>query len=251
MDEFPPPIFEVVFNTTQGAFTIDAVTAWAPPLAARLWRLARLRYFEGAAFYRALRASAAQAFVVQFGYRGDPAIDACWDSRMAVNDTWSVQPPGNRRGYVSFAMGAEDQTGRNPNCTSPTYCARGFSANLFVNLADNGPRLDSPGFAVLGAVRGAAGMAVADRLFAGYGEVAELCPAAAADPYCVGTGAACAGVSVGRLLAEGGRYLRAEKPLLDRVLRVRAAAASSLPQQAAGGGRTVKLLHRAAASAGR
>jgi cyclophilin family peptidyl-prolyl cis-trans isomerase len=221
-NETPPPTFEVVFNTTRGSFAIDVVTEWAPPYAARLWHLGRLRYFQGASFYRVLRRSDAEAFVAQFGYRGDPRVDRCWDARMTLNTTWSVHPPGNQRGYVAFAMGSENQTGRNPNCTSTSYCARGFSANLFVNLADN-RRLDAPGFSVVGAVRGAAGMAVVDRLYAGYGECRELCPPAAADPFCVGRGRACAGVSVARLLARGAAYLRAEKPLLDRVLHVHAA----------------------------
>ena len=152
LDENPPPAFEIEFNTTKGVFIVDVVTAWAPPYATRLWHLSRLDYFHGASFYRVLRRSAAEAFVVQFGYRGDPDVDNCWDTRMTVNATWPVHPPGNQRGYVSFAMGAANQTGRDPNCTASaaSYCARGFSTNIFVNLADN-RRLDPPGFAVVGA----------------------------------------------------------------------------------------------------
>ena len=175
-----------------------------------------------------LRKSATDAFVVQFGYRGDPQVDNCWDSRMTINTTWSVHSPGNQRGYVSFSMDSTNQTGDNPNCTSPTYCARGFSTNLFINLADNA-RLDAPGFSVVGAVRGAAGMAVVDSLFSGYGECQELCPPDGGDRFCVGRGEACAGVSVARLLSQGAGYLRAERPRLDRVLHVRAAPAAPSP----------------------
>ena len=80
-----------------------------------------LRYMEGAPFYRVDREQGAGAFAVQFGYRGVPAVDQCWDQRQASNDTWRAQPPGNTRGSVTFAMGSAPT---NPNCSSAEYCAQ-------------------------------------------------------------------------------------------------------------------------------
>ena len=232
LNEEPPSTFDFVFNTTKGSFVVEVVTAWAPPYAARMWHLSRLQYFENASFYRVLRKSPSEAFVVQFGYRGDPEIDECWDSRMSISTTWSVNPPGNQRGYVSFSMEAVNQTGENPNCTSDAYCAQGFSTNIFINLADN-RRLDAAGFSIFGKVRG---IEIVDRLFARYGDCQELCAIGSSDPFCVGTGSECEGVSMTRLLAEGAPYIRAEKPLLDFTLRVAIApstAATAAPSSAA------------------
>ena len=126
----PPPSFDVVFTTTAGAFTVRTITAWAPPFARRFWQLSQLRYMEGAPFYRVDRLNASAAWVVQFGYRGQPAVDACWDRRQTSNDTWRTHAPGNVRGTVAFSM---DAVKANPNCTTPEYCAQGFSTNIFVN----------------------------------------------------------------------------------------------------------------------
>ena len=212
----PPPSFDVVFTTTAGAFTVRTITAWAPPFARRFWQLSQLRYMEGAPFYRVDRLNASTAWVVQFGYRGQPAVDACWDRRQTSNDTWRTHAPGNVRGTVAFSM---DAVKANPNCTSPEYCAQGFSTNIFVNYANNS-RLDANGFAIFGTVV-PPGMEVVDRLFAGYGEVQELCTNASHHPFCVGVGEACDGISMGRLLKEGDAYWRRQKPRLDSVWTVR------------------------------
>ena len=218
--ESPPAQFALVWKTSRGAFVVDVTSAWAPPYAARLWQLARLQYFAGASFYRMLRRSATDAFVVQFGYRGDAAVDTCWDAAMTSNATWSVAAPGNVRGTLSFSMDAvAPADAHNPNCTSTSYCAQGFSTNVFINLADNSARLDPPGFSIVGRVRDA-GMAVVDALYAGYGEVQDLCAPGATDRFCVGTGAQCAGVNMTRLVAEGNAYLQSERPLLDSVYGV-------------------------------
>jgi hypothetical protein len=136
-----------------------------------------------------------------------------------------VHTPGNVRGTVAFSMGAVPP---NKNCSSSEYCAQGFSTNIFINLANN-TRLDANGFSIFGEVL-PPGMDVVDRLFAGYGECSELCPARAGalreegariDPFCVGFGTACQGVSMDRLLAEGTDYWRREKRRLDVVHDVR------------------------------
>ena len=76
---------------------------------------------EGAPFYRVDRLNASEAFVVQFGYNGLPAVDQCWDNRQTSNDTWRTRAPGNVRGAVTFAMGSAPP---NKNCSSAEYCAQ-------------------------------------------------------------------------------------------------------------------------------
>ncbi len=105
------------------------------------------------------------------------------------------------------------------NCTSTQYCAQGFSANVFINLKDNSAHLDPPGFSPVGVVRGD-GMNVVDALYAGYGEVADLCPVGQGDHFCVGEGAACQGVNMTQLVAQGTPYVKSQKPLLDFVLSI-------------------------------
>ena len=68
-----PPTFSVTYTTEHGAsWSIDVVTAWAPPYATRFWAVSRLGYHVGAPFYRVDRGDDASqpSFVVQFGYRG-------------------------------------------------------------------------------------------------------------------------------------------------------------------------------------
>mmetsp|Transcript_74613 Transcript_74613/g.207392 ORF Transcript_74613/g.207392 Transcript_74613/m.207392 type:complete len:291 (+) Transcript_74613:31-903(+) len=222
MSEEPPETFDVVFATTAGEFTVRAVTSWAPPFVRRLWVLSRLRYMEGAPFYRVDRISATKSWVVQFGYSGEPSVDQCWDQLQTSNETWSVHPPGNVRGTVAFSMDAVQATGANPNCTAEDYCAQGFSTNVYINYANNS-RLDQHGFAIVGFVL-ETGMDVVDRLYAGYGEVCDLCPADGSgrhyDEFCKGFGHACQGVNMTRLVQEGETYLSREKPLLDRILSI-------------------------------
>lgn len=158
-------------------------------------------------------------FVVQFGYRGDPAVDKCWQDALTSNATAPVVAPGNVRGTVSFAMNAlPNKTEQTPYCEpGAQYCALGFSNNIFINLGNNS-RLNAPGFAIFGSVS-APGMAVVDALYARYGDVRELCGVNSTDVYCNGFGPACQGVSVDRLLSEGNAYLTRERPLLDAVSR--------------------------------
>ena len=257
----PPPSYGVRYETTSGlSWTIEVTTAWAPPYATRFWALSNIGYHVGAPFYRVDYANASTRFVVQFGYRSEPAVDALWDAETTLNTTWSVHAPGNVRGSVAFSMnaaapGEPHGPGTNPNCTDPTYCAVGFSTNIFINYGDN-TRLNAPGFSVFGTVS-EAGMAEngVDALYGGYGECVELCgkgccsdvvPCTAAcgdrvgegesesgravggalrgdgvDPYCrFNRAGVCKGVSLTQMLnASAPSYLEAF-PRLDRVKRV-------------------------------
>jgi cyclophilin family peptidyl-prolyl cis-trans isomerase len=212
----PPPLFSVKFVTTVGAFTINVNTSWAPPMATRFYILSNLGYFEGGAFYRVLNINATERFVTQFGLRGSPDVDAAWSNNKVCNDTVAVAPPGNIRGSVAFATDEVPNDGTNPHCTA-AYCSRGFTVELFVNLASN-TRLDASDFSPFGWVDDA-DMAVVDRLYARYGEVADLCAVEPSDPFCVWDSARhqWSGVNVTRLQAEGRGYLADCCPLLSEV----------------------------------
>ena len=122
-------------------------------------------------------------YVAQFGIAGDPAIARLWSRRKLRPD--SARTP-NARGTLSYAQFRPDDR----------------TTNLFINLRDN-PGLDSLGFAPIGHV--VDGMEVADSLFAGYGELTMAEPP-------LGDGR--------RLYRESNRYMDAEYPKLDRILKV-------------------------------
>lgn len=122
-------------------------------------------------------------FIAQFGIAGDPAIARIWSQQRVRPD--SVRAP-NERGTISFAQ----------------YKRTDRTTNLFINLGDN-PNLDSLGFAPIGRV--IEGMEVADSLYSGYGETTMAEPP-------IG--------DVRRLTRESNRYMDAEYPKLDRIIKV-------------------------------
>ena len=123
-------------------------------------------------------------FVAQFGIAGNPAIARLWSQQKIRAD--SVRTP-NARGTLTFAQSkASDRT-----------------TNVFINLADN-ESLDSLGFAPIGRV--VDGMQVADSLYSLYGEV-TMAPPPIGDPA--------------RMYRESNKYMDAEYPKLDRIVRIR------------------------------
>ena len=123
------------------------------------------------------------AFVAQFGIAGDPAIARLWSQQKLRPD--SARTP-NARGTIAYAQ------------TKPTD----RNTNLFINLADN-RSLDSLGFTPIGRV--VQGMEVADSLYSRYGEMTMADP-----PFGDGK----------RLYRESNKYMDAEYPKLDRILKV-------------------------------
>jgi cyclophilin family peptidyl-prolyl cis-trans isomerase len=121
-------------------------------------------------------------FIAQFGIAGDAEIATRW-----MRDTFPDDPvrESNTRGAVSYAM-----TGPNTRTTQ-----------LFVSRGDNS-RLDVEGFAPIGRV--IAGMDVVDALYAGYGEE---------------SGGGMRGGKQEKLFTDGNRYLDAEFPKLDRIIK--------------------------------
>jgi peptidyl-prolyl cis-trans isomerase A (cyclophilin A) len=138
-----PAIYEVVFTTTKGPFTIEVHRDWSPNGADRFYYLARHGFYNGAAFFRVV-----PKFVVQWGLSADPRISAAWAHR-TIKDDPVVK--SNTRGMVTFAMG-----GANTRTTQ-----------VYINFRDNS-RLDKMGFSPFGEV--VAGMEVVDGLNGEYGE---------------------------------------------------------------------------------
>jgi homoserine O-acetyltransferase len=177
-----PQRYRAVVETSAGRFVIDVQRDWAPLGADRFFALVQRRYYDDSRFFRVVAGRWAQ-----FGIAGQPELAQAWRGRSIPDDT---PRQANRRGFVAFA-----NTGPDTRTTQ-----------VFINLGDNAARLDGePGFAPFGVV--ADGMAVVDRLHAGYGETSG------------------GGLRAGRqdpLFAGGNRYLDLAFPKLDRLIRITA-----------------------------
>ena len=173
-----PDTVRADIQTSRGTITVELLRAWAPHGVDRFYNLARAGYFDDSRFYRVV-----YGFVAQFGIAGNPAIARLWSQQKIRPD--SVRTP-NARGTLSFAQ------------LKPTD----RTTNVFINLADNAS-LDSLGFAPIGRV--VEGMAVADSLYARYGDVPMAEPP-------IG--------DVKRLYRESNKYMDAEYPKLDRIVKV-------------------------------
>ena len=170
-----PDTVLVDIETTRGLITVVLRRAWAPHGVDRAYNLARAGYFDDSRFYRVV-----DGFIAQFGLAGDPVIAGVWSRETLPPDARRVS---NARGTVTFAQFKPDDR----------------TTNLFINLRDNS-RLDALGFVPIGRV--VKGMAVADRLYAGYGER----PMAKANTT--------------RVYGESNAFLDARYPRLDRIRKV-------------------------------
>jgi hypothetical protein len=171
-----------------------------------------------------LRTNSSHAFVTQWGYRGVPSVDNAFISLKTSTATSRVRM-SNTRGTVAFGTSEVANNGNMPYCTTK-LCSLGFSVELFVNLANNS-RLDGSDFSPFGVVDDA-DMAVVDRLFAGYGECADLCAApgeGANNTFCLpAPGGGWLGANLTNLLLEGTPYLRRDFESLDYVTAARLVA---------------------------
>ena len=216
-----PPTFTSRFTLASGAsFDVVVNTALAPPMASRFYVLSQLHYFEGAPFYRVLR-NEASSFVAQVGYRGSlaGAVDNAWLKHRMSNETVQVRGRGNVRGTVAFGTGSIK--GPRENCTA-SECSLGFSVELFVNTVDNSKRLDASDFSPFATIN-AVGMGVIDNLYAGYGELSDLCANGDRDSYCYPStsgGGGWAGVNLTEFINKGLPYTQKNFPKLDRVKSV-------------------------------
>jgi peptidyl-prolyl cis-trans isomerase A (cyclophilin A) len=145
-----PDSFVVRFETTRGDFTAIFRSRWAPVGVDRVYELVRRGYYTDIAVHRVV-----PNFVAQFGIHGYPEVNTAWRMRRIADD--SVRVP-NARGTLAFARGGPGTR----------------TVQLFVNLRDNTPRLDTLnviGFPPVGEVL--SGMSVVDSLYAGYDNVPQ------------------------------------------------------------------------------
>lgn len=175
LTEPAPATYTANFDTSAGSFVITVHREWAPHGADRFYNLVKHGFYNDARFFRAV-----PGFMVQFGLHGDPVISALWRNSRIPPDKVTQS---NRRGYVTFAMGASPDT---------------RTTQVFINFVNNA-RLDAMGFAPFGEVT--TGMDVVDKIYTGYGEGAPR-----------GKGPA-----QPRIQAEGNAYLMKEFPRLDYI----------------------------------
>jgi peptidyl-prolyl cis-trans isomerase A (cyclophilin A) len=141
--ETAPEKYRVRFETTKGEFCVDVSRSWAPLGADRFYNLAKIGFFDGCRFFRAI-----EGFMVQFGISGDPAVARAW-REATIRDDKVVE--SNVPGRITFATaGPHTRT-----------------TQLFINYGNNA-RLDGMGFAPFGHV--VEGMEVVRSLYTGYGE---------------------------------------------------------------------------------
>jgi len=173
-----PETFTVTFETSRGTFGVEFVREWSPVAVDRVWALAGMQYWEGSRIYRV------NDRYVQWGYSGQPALDAEW-VRSGIPD--EPTRSSNVRGSVSFARGGPGSR------STILFINRGDNSNLD-QLAWNGV----VGFPPVGRV--VSGMEAVDRLYSGYGD----------DPM----------QWEDSIAARGNAFLDSEYPLLDSITGV-------------------------------
>jgi len=181
-----PDSFDLEMVTTKGTIVVRVLRGWSPHGADRFHALVRSRYFDDVAFHRTIR-----NFVAQFGIHGDTAVARAWTGKTIADD--SVSAP-NKRGTLAFARG-----GRNSRSTQ-----------LFFNLVDNTPRLDTLngfGFPPIGLI--VQGLEVLDSLNWEYSGTRG--------------GQTFPGPSQDSVRRQGNAYLRRSFPRLDYIVRARVA----------------------------
>jgi peptidyl-prolyl cis-trans isomerase A (cyclophilin A) len=166
-----PAIFITRLETSQGDIDIRVVKAWAPIGADRFYNLVRAGYYDNNYFFRVL------GFMAQVGISSRPEVNRVWADHTMFDDR-VIQT--NKRGTVSFAS-----TG------SPNSRATQF----FINKKDENTYLDGYKFAPFGEV--VAGMDIADKIYAGYGEPEVQ----------------------GEMTAHGDAIVKAKYPRMDKIVK--------------------------------
>lgn len=140
-----PETFRVAFKTTKGDFNLTVHRAWSPYGADRFYNLVKIGYFKDIPVYRMV-----SGFVAQFGFHGDPAVNAAWATQTIKDDSGGEV---NLPGRITFAKRGA------PNSRATQF---------FINLVDN-RNLDRMGFTPFGEIEGD-GLAVVKSFYSGYGE---------------------------------------------------------------------------------
>jgi peptidyl-prolyl cis-trans isomerase A (cyclophilin A) len=176
--EIVPEVFRVKFETSEGDFMVEVPRAWSPHGAERFHELVRKNFYDQSRFYRVL-----PGFIAQFGVHRDFKVQDVWRTLFIPDD-----PPQqkNLRGTLAFA-----KSDANTRATE-----------VFINLADNAV-LDDQGFVPFAKI--VDGLEVADKLYAGYGEMRPT------GKY----------IDAGRVEEEANEYLVPRFPRLDYIKHAR------------------------------
>ncbi|MBO0329832.1 peptidylprolyl isomerase [[Muricauda] lutisoli] len=121
-NEEAPEYFTAKFETTKGDFEIESRREWSPVAVDRLYQLIKHEYYTDIAIFRVL-----PNYVAQFGIHNDSTITSSWN-KVKIKDEPVLK--ANTQGSVSFARGGPETRG----------------TQLFINLKDNSPRLDTISF---------------------------------------------------------------------------------------------------------
>jgi cyclophilin family peptidyl-prolyl cis-trans isomerase len=173
-----PDNFQAVFHTTQGDFTVTFHPDWAPIGVAHARNLIETGFYTDIAIFRVV-----EDYVVQFGIHHDSSLNKHWIDRQ-LKDEPVIQP--NKKWTMSYARDGADTR----------------DTQLFINLKDNTPRLDtieylgSRGFPVVGEVT--SGTETISKFYKGY----DNAPAMEQDS----------------IYAQGNAYLKRKYPELDYIL---------------------------------
>lgn len=151
-----PASFNVTFVTGVGNITVHSERAYSPYGVDRFYSLVKCHYYDGATekgndggFFRVV-----PGFVVQWGIAGVPAISQAWENLVIPDDPMVLS---NTAGTLAYAA-VQDNSGKAVNRTTQIY----------LNFADNSS-LDPLNFTPFG-MTDAAGLAVANKIYAGYGQ---------------------------------------------------------------------------------
>ena len=123
LNEQAPDEFSVRLETSAGPVVIQVTRDWAPIGADRFYNLVRNGFYDGQRFYRVV-----PNFVVQWGFSGNPELNAAWYRARILDDPVKQS---NTRGRITYAKSNQPNT---------------RTTQLFINSGDNA-NLDDMGFA--------------------------------------------------------------------------------------------------------
>jgi len=177
VEEKAPDYFVVRFETTKGNFEVESRREWSPAAVDRLYQLVKSGFYTDIAIFRIV-----PNYVAQFGIHNDSTLNSAWEKYILVDEPLIKK---NTKGTLAFARAGKDSR----------------STQLFINLKNNSPRLDTLsfmgaiGFPVIAEV--ISGMDVVESFYVGYG----------AEP----------GTKQDSIYARGNSYLKKNYPELDYI----------------------------------
>ncbi|MCB0375574.1 MAG: peptidylprolyl isomerase [Sinomicrobium sp.] len=150
MGKQAPETFSARFETTKGDFTVRFQRNWSPLAVDRVYQLIKSDFYTDVAVFRV-----APDYVAQFGISNDSLQNSYWSAHPFPDEPVKKQ---NTQRTVAFARGGPQSR----------------NTQLFINLANNSPRLDTlnymnvTGFPGLGEIT--EGWETVTQLYGGYGD---------------------------------------------------------------------------------